>query len=219
MSHSHRPTQKQTNKAFKSKHSTKGARRDEAKGRTHRPAVKTALTRGSSNASTSFTRLNRRNQATQRKLKKRGELEELGQLFSRKGEEKVARVVAVVPMTGDVVASQVVEQLLAAVGVVGTGEHGMRTAELVVPLRLLGLQADPGCPAGSHASTRRRSRSCCYRLRHLQLLCSQFWTHVRPPTLWSLPCPPSRRSMRRARLLSGAWVAWVLEASEASLES
>jgi ClpP class serine protease len=87
------------------------------------------LTRGSSNASTSFTRLNRRNQATQRKLKKRGELEELGQLFSRKGEEKVARVVAVVPMTGDVVASQVVEQLLAAVGVVGTGEHGMRTAE------------------------------------------------------------------------------------------
>lgn len=69
-------------------------------------------------------------------VKKKLEMEESGKLFSRKGNERVQRVVAVVPLTEDVKAETIVERLLEAVGVEMTGEGGYRNGECVLASRL-----------------------------------------------------------------------------------
>lgn len=129
-SHSHRPTQKQQNKPFKSKHSTKSSLKDAAKGRTHRPSLKSHPKITNAMLSASHSKLNRRNHAKQILEKKKDQLEELGKLFTkRNGAERVSRVVAVVPLTKDVSALEIVEQLLAAVGVESVGTGAVRTGE------------------------------------------------------------------------------------------
>ena len=132
-SHSHRPStsSKQTNKSFKSKHASKGSLKDAAKGRTHRPALKAVGKTTNAMVSAAHNKLNRRNHAKQMQKKKESALEEMGKLFGRKGIDKVSRIVAVVPMTGDVNALEIVEKLLEAVGVDCVGEGAVRTAEYV----------------------------------------------------------------------------------------
>lgn len=127
--HSHRPTQKQTNKSFKSKHASKGSIKDAAKGRTHRPSLKSHPKITNAMLSASHSKINRRNHAKQILEKKKDKLEELGKLFSRKGAERVDRVVAVVPLTSDVEALDMVEQLLAAVDIECVGEGAVRMGE------------------------------------------------------------------------------------------
>lgn len=130
--HSHRPSQKQANKPFKSKHASKSSVRDAAKGRVGKPAVK-QQTKKPSNASVeaAFKKANRKHHAKQMQDKKQAALAEVGALFSRKGAsgERVQRIIAVVPLTNDVSALELVEQLLGAVGVECQGEGGYRTGE------------------------------------------------------------------------------------------
>ncbi|KAF7322002.1 Bms1-type G domain-containing protein [Mycena kentingensis (nom. inval.)] len=93
--HHHRPTLKQQNKAFKSKHASKGSLKDAAKGKVPRQSPKAAPP--TSNAQ---TRLNRRNNAKQAQAVKRTALVSATRLFS--GVDGAPRVVAVVPLTPDV---------------------------------------------------------------------------------------------------------------------
>lgn len=129
--HSHRPTQKQTNKSFKSKHASKGSLKDASKGRTHRPAnnLKSHPKHTNAMISAANHRVNRKNHAKQMQAKKEAELESLARLFTRKGSDKVQRVVAVMPMTDDVDPEKVVQQLLESVGVECSGTGAVRTGE------------------------------------------------------------------------------------------
>lgn len=74
-------------------------------------------------------KVNRRNHAKQVQHNKRAELDEQSKLFTRKGQDKVQRVVAVVPLTNDVDALDLIEDLIGAVGLQLTGEGGYRSAE------------------------------------------------------------------------------------------
>lgn len=128
-SHSHRPTQKQTNKSFKSKHASKGSLKDAAKGRTHRPALKPSSKSTNATVSAAHKKQNRRNQAKQLQEKKQAALEEVGKIFARKGADRVSRVVALVPLTADVDPAELAEQLMRGVGLQCVGAGAVRTAE------------------------------------------------------------------------------------------
>ncbi|GAA5931866.1 small subunit rRNA maturation protein TSR1 [Sporobolomyces koalae] len=134
--HSHRAHGKQSNKSFKSKHSTKSSLRDQAKGRTHRPATKDPVSRAVRAASTSVQaknlKVNRKNHAKQVLAKKRELLEENKSIFNGKNKhgEKVQRVVAVVPMTEDVSAEQIVKQLADSIGSECEGVEGYRSVNV-----------------------------------------------------------------------------------------
>ncbi|RDX42724.1 ribosome biogenesis protein tsr1 [Lentinus brumalis] len=103
--HHHRPTLKQKNKAFKSKHASKGSLKEAAKGRTHRESPKANA--GSHTAAQ--LRLNRRNNAKQAQLKKRQSLISATRIFG--GTDGAPRIVAVVPLTEDVKARDVTARL------------------------------------------------------------------------------------------------------------
>ncbi|QRW00782.1 40S ribosome biogenesis protein Tsr1 and BMS1 C-terminal [Ceratobasidium sp. AG-Ba] len=90
MSHSHRPTLKQQNKPFKSKHATKGSLKEAAKD-------------------------NRKNAAKQTLIKKRAELADEGKIFH--GPNAAPRIVAIIPLSRDVSARQVAIQIVEALGV------------------------------------------------------------------------------------------------------
>ncbi|TFY62574.1 hypothetical protein EVJ58_g3788 [Rhodofomes roseus] len=99
--HHHRPTLKQQNKTFKSKHATKGSLKEAAKGRTTRQSPKSTP---ASNVA-AHTRLNRRNNSKQTQIKKRQELISATRIFS--GVDGAPRIVAVVPLTDDAPAQNV----------------------------------------------------------------------------------------------------------------
>ncbi|GAA6061608.1 hypothetical protein JCM10212_000916 [Sporobolomyces blumeae] len=134
--HSHRAHGKQSNKSFKSKHSTKSALRDQAKGRTHRPATKDPVSRAVKAASSQIQaknlKVNRKNHAKQVLAKKRELLEENKGIFNGKNKhgEKVQRVVAVVPMTDDVNAEEIVRQLAESIGSECEGVEGYRSVNV-----------------------------------------------------------------------------------------
>ncbi|TDZ23477.1 Ribosome biogenesis protein tsr1 [Colletotrichum orbiculare MAFF 240422] len=108
VSHSHRPTTKQTHKAFKSgKHASKGALRDAAKGRLG--GEKGQRKTPHQNVMSKF---DRRNQAKQRQLAKRKEHLEETSIFN--GRDGAPRVVAVVPLCPDGDAAEAVKQLNAS---------------------------------------------------------------------------------------------------------
>ncbi|KAF8323855.1 ribosome biogenesis protein tsr1 [Clavulina sp. PMI_390] len=108
--HHHRPTLKQQNKAFKSKHATKSSLREAAKGKVQRVSVKSS---GSPTAAQN--RANRRNAAKQLQLKKRHDLVEATRIFS--GSDGAPRIVAVIPLCQDVSASDAVRAMLAPVDI------------------------------------------------------------------------------------------------------
>ncbi|KAI0633223.1 ribosome biogenesis protein tsr1 [Trametes polyzona] len=103
--HHHRPTLKQKNKPFKSKHATKSSLKEVAKGRTQRQSPKARATQ---NAAAQL-RTNRRNNAKQVQLKKRQSLVSATRIFS--GTDGAPRIVAVVPLTEDVNARDVTSRL------------------------------------------------------------------------------------------------------------
>ncbi|KAK2032344.1 AARP2CN domain-containing protein [Colletotrichum zoysiae] len=105
MSHSHRPTTKVTHKPFKSKHATKGALRDAAKGRLpgeERGQRKTPHQQV-------LSKFDRRNQAKQRQISKRKERLEEASIFV--GKDGSPRIVAVVSLCQDGDAAAAVKQL------------------------------------------------------------------------------------------------------------
>ncbi|OCH93743.1 ribosome biogenesis protein tsr1 [Obba rivulosa] len=94
--HHHRPTLKQQNKRFKSKHSTKSSLKEAAKGRANRQPQKSTT---SSNV-VAQSRLNRRNNSKQVQIKKRQSLVSATRIFS--GVDGAPRIVSIVPLTDDV---------------------------------------------------------------------------------------------------------------------
>ncbi|KAF8498834.1 ribosome biogenesis protein tsr1 [Hysterangium stoloniferum] len=105
MSHHHRPTLKQQNKPFKSKHATKSATKNLAKGRVARHSQKSTIL----NSLTAQSRVNRRNTAKQMQLRKRQALVASTRIFN--GVDAAPRVVAVIPLCPDVYAQDVVRVL------------------------------------------------------------------------------------------------------------
>lgn len=90
--HSHRPTTKVVHKAFKSRKSTKGSLRDQAKGKAPNERRKTPHQQ-------IMSKFDRRNQAKQRQLLKHKEHQKEASLFM--GRDGAPRIVAVVPLCGD----------------------------------------------------------------------------------------------------------------------
>ncbi|TCD68284.1 hypothetical protein EIP91_011250 [Steccherinum ochraceum] len=103
--HHHRPTLKQQNKPFKSKHATKGSLKEIAKGRLARENLKA----GNGTNSSAQNRLNRKNQAKQHQSQKRQALVSATRLFS--GVDGAPRIVAIIPLTADVRARDVAQSL------------------------------------------------------------------------------------------------------------
>ncbi|KAH8834339.1 ribosome biogenesis protein tsr1 [Flagelloscypha sp. PMI_526] len=97
--HHHRPTLKQQNKAFKSKHATKSSIREAAKGKIARASPKST----SSHKSVSQSKLNRRNHAKQIQAQRRQSVVDGKRFFS--GVDGTPRTVAVIPLTPDEKAS------------------------------------------------------------------------------------------------------------------
>ncbi|GAA5883645.1 hypothetical protein JCM3774_005992, partial [Rhodotorula dairenensis] len=134
--HSHRAHQKQSNKPFKSKHSSKSQLKDLAKGRTHRPAVKDAASKSerqqSQKVQAKNLKVNRRNHAKQVLDKKRQILDEQKGIFSGKNRngDRVQRVVAIVPMTDDVDALETAHLLAQAAGGELSGEGAQRSLDV-----------------------------------------------------------------------------------------
>ncbi|KAF9257985.1 ribosome biogenesis protein tsr1, partial [Marasmius fiardii PR-910] len=112
--HHHRPTLKQQNKPFKSKHATKSSLKEAAKGRVPRQSPKASATHQNSAAQ---LRLNRKNNAKQVQIKKRHALISATRLFS--GVDGAPRIVAVVPLTEDISASATVKSLAATLEIEG----------------------------------------------------------------------------------------------------
>lgn len=109
--HHHRASLKQSNKKFKSKHSSKGSIKDATKGR-----VPTAKTRsggggGAAGLAAAHNKAARKNTAKQLQLQKRQAVKEKKKLTSG-NEAKAPRVVAVVQLCSDVGNERVVKELL-----------------------------------------------------------------------------------------------------------
>ncbi|KAG5646233.1 hypothetical protein DXG03_004060 [Asterophora parasitica] len=104
--HSHRPTLKQSNKRFKSKHATKSSLKDAAKGKVARDSPKASST---ANAAAAQSKLNRRNNAKQAQAKKREALVSATRVFS--GIDSAPRIVAVIPLSPDISPRSIVVSL------------------------------------------------------------------------------------------------------------
>ncbi|KAI5926090.1 AARP2CN domain-containing protein [Camillea tinctor] len=102
--HSHRPTTKVVHKAFKSRKSTKGSLRDEAKGKVpnERGLRKTPHQQV-------MSKFDRRNQAKQRQLAKHKEHQKENSVFV--GRDGAPRIVAVVPLCADSNVSAAIQSL------------------------------------------------------------------------------------------------------------
>ncbi|CAE7217809.1 unnamed protein product [Rhizoctonia solani] len=112
--HHHRPTLKQQNKPFKSKHASKGSLKAAAKGRVGNSPKAQPLT----SAALAQTKLNRKNAAKQNQIKKRAGLADEGKIFH--GPNAAPRIVAVVPLCPDVSAQQTALHIVKALGVDAT---------------------------------------------------------------------------------------------------
>ncbi|KAJ3825345.1 ribosome biogenesis protein tsr1 [Lentinula raphanica] len=129
--HHHRPTLKQSNKSFKSKHSTKGSLKDAQKGKAPRASPKSHSTIQSDSAQ---LRLNRRNAAKQAQLAKRQTLVDSRRLFSSGG---TPRIVAVVSLTSDVDSKACVERFASALGETLDGNQKINATRFRTSLQFL----------------------------------------------------------------------------------
>ena len=107
--HSHRPSLKQSNKSFKSKHSSKGSLRDAAKGRIEGNSGKKGKSGASITAAQS--KANRRNTVKQIQTAKRAAIVEKNRL-TKGGEARAPRVVAIVQLCPDIESENTVNELL-----------------------------------------------------------------------------------------------------------
>ncbi|KAF9070091.1 hypothetical protein BDP27DRAFT_1324276 [Rhodocollybia butyracea] len=113
--HHHRPSSslKQSNKTFKSRHTTKGALRDAAKGRTPRTSPKPS-SQPIANSANSL-RANRRNIAKQIQASKRQTMLDSKRLYAT-GQKGLSRLVTVISLTPDIDCQAVVKKLAEVVG-------------------------------------------------------------------------------------------------------
>lgn len=140
--HHHKPHLSQSNKPFKSRHASKSALKDAKKGRTISQRDRGGLKASSSSAggstssaqTASSLKKNRRNHAKQVQLQKRAAADDAAKVFSAKrapGQQRVRRIVAVVPLTDDVDSTSFVENWLQGQNVELKGERNDRYAECV----------------------------------------------------------------------------------------
>ncbi|KAK7920412.1 hypothetical protein PG985_008434 [Apiospora marii] len=110
MAHSHRPTTKISHKGFKSKKATKGALREQAKGKlsNERGVRKTPHQQV-------MSKLDRRNRAKQLQQQKNREHQDQTSIF--RGRDGAPRIVAVVPLTGDADAAAAIKNLNASLDI------------------------------------------------------------------------------------------------------
>ncbi|KAI4869114.1 DUF663-domain-containing protein [Hypoxylon rubiginosum] len=102
--HSHRPTSKVQPKSFKSRKTTKGALRDQAKGK-----VPNEKGQRKTPHQQVMSKFDRRNQAKQRQLAKHKEHQKETSVFS--GRDSAPRIVAVIPLCADVDVSAAIKSL------------------------------------------------------------------------------------------------------------
>lgn len=115
--HSHRPSLKQSNKAFKSKHASKGSLKTASKGRVSNGAGNGEGKRKSGKSiDAAQVKANRRNHAKQIQAQKRAAVVAQNKL-TKGAEAKAPRVVAIIQLCEDVDNSEVVRQLLDSAGV------------------------------------------------------------------------------------------------------
>ncbi|KAI1816395.1 putative pre-rRNA processing protein Tsr1 [Poronia punctata] len=106
--HSHRPTTKVVHKAFKSKKATKGALRDQAKGKVPNERRKTPHQQ-------IMSKIDRRNQAKQRQITKHKEHQKEASIFM--GRDGAPRIVAVIPLCVDGDVSAAIRSLNASLDI------------------------------------------------------------------------------------------------------
>ncbi|KAK8086281.1 hypothetical protein PG994_001255 [Apiospora phragmitis] len=123
MAHSHRPTTKISHKGFKSKKATKGALREQAKGKlsSERGLRKTPHQQV-------MSKLDRRNRAKQLQQQKAREHQDHTSIF--RGRDGAPRIVAVVPLCGDVDATAAIKSLNASLDI----ETEVSDANFCVPV-------------------------------------------------------------------------------------
>ncbi|BEJ13858.1 hypothetical protein CspHIS471_0310320 [Cutaneotrichosporon sp. HIS471] len=112
--HHHRPTLKQSNKSFKSKHASKGARKAAAKGKTAAITAPNASTRKAVDAGSKKTRLNQ--QAQKRDVKQRAGREDVKFFSMSSNGGKVPRIVSIVPLLPSLSCERLIHDLLPALG-------------------------------------------------------------------------------------------------------
>ncbi|KAI6168548.1 ribosome biogenesis protein tsr1 [Pisolithus thermaeus] len=117
--HHHRPTLKQQNKPFRSKHVTKSALKDIAKGRTQRPSPNSTAVNTAAQL-----RLNRRNTQKQIQAAKRAALVAATRIFN--GTDGAPRVVAVIPLCEGTDTKDAIRALSSAVGEEPEGVGGQK---------------------------------------------------------------------------------------------
>ena len=116
----------QKNKPFKSKHATKSSLKEKAKGRTPTNAKRTDP-RLPPLPSAAQAKQNRRNHARQAQRAKRQSLVEATRMFN--GVDGVPRIVAVLPLSQDITAREVVRRFVACLD----GEGGVEDIEEGIP--------------------------------------------------------------------------------------
>lgn len=109
--HHHRSTTKTDHKPFKSRHASKSALKNQAKGKVE------AFERGTRKTphQQTMSKLDRRNQAKQRRLNHHARKEEEGSVFA--GRDGAPRIIAIIPLCNDVDPSKIVESLNGSVEV------------------------------------------------------------------------------------------------------
>jgi pre-rRNA-processing protein TSR1 len=131
MSHSHRPTLKQSNKAYKSKHSSKGSLKDAAKGRiakkTTSSSSASAIKNSNHGPAASQMKANRRNTAKQLQAAKRAQLADKSRQSAGKSEARAPRIVTLIQLCEDTDSNQAVQDLLTSTSNLH-GDAGLQNA-------------------------------------------------------------------------------------------
>ncbi|VDC07583.1 unnamed protein product [Peniophora sp. CBMAI 1063] len=117
----HRPTLKQTNKAYKSRHASKSSLKELSKGRAATPRQSPKNISAARAAAQS--KLDRKNHARQAQAAKRSALVSATRVFA--GVDGAPRIVAVIPLAPDVDARDVSRGLAGAVGAEDEGSDGL----------------------------------------------------------------------------------------------
>ncbi|KAK4507109.1 hypothetical protein PRZ48_000843 [Zasmidium cellare] len=124
--HSHRPTTKTVNKSFKTRHASKSAIKEQSKGKVE------AFERGTRKTPHQqvMSKIDRRNRAKQLRLNHNAARGEKESVFA--GKDGAPRIVAVVPLCGDVKSEEVIKSLNGSVDVEGDApqQQGSWTVEV-----------------------------------------------------------------------------------------
>jgi pre-rRNA-processing protein TSR1 len=125
--HHHRSTTKTVNKSFKTRHATKSALKNQAKGKVE------AWETGSRKTPHQqvMSKLDRKNQAKQKRIIHHARKEEEGSLFN--GKDGAPRIIAVVPLCADVKQDEILKTLNSSVDVEDTQGAGSQPWRVEIP--------------------------------------------------------------------------------------